>query len=154
MNPIRVMAKLTEQTPKFDGVGGINEYDIATCAALCRGIPRPAYLAARLKWCLDWSVANELEYLLWVEAAGLAAKERWRVPKGKEYVRRMSGLAIAETADPKHWITQTSRAEFMGIGVSEWSRVWRERYEGVYGLLSDWTDDAYRTIQRAQIVLD
>lgn len=148
------MAKLTEQTPKPDGVGGLNEYDLATCAALCRGIPRPAYLSARLTWCLDWSVATELEYLLWVEAAGLAARERWRIPKGREYVRRMSGLAIAETADPKRWKDQISRATFVGIGESEWSRTWRERYEGVFGILRDWNDDAYRAIQRAQIVLD
>ena len=151
MNPIRVMSRLTQQAAQDGTGGGPGEYDLATCAALCRGLPRSAYLSARLVWCLDWSVANELEYLLWVEAAGLAARERWRIPKGREYVRRMSGLAIAESADPKVWKFSSQRAGFVGVSESEWSRTWRPRYEAVYGILIDWTSDAYRAIQRAQV---
>ena len=151
MNPIRVMSRLTQQAAQ-DGTGsGPGEYDLATCASLCRGMKRPPYLTARLIWCLDWSVCNELEHLLWMEAASLAAKERWKIPKGKEYVRRMAGLAIAESADPKRWRFASQRAEFAGISDSEWSRTWRARYEAVYEILTDWSADAFRHIQKAQL---
>ncbi len=150
MNPVRVMAKLTEQTPNPGGVGGVPELDVATCAALCARLDRKYYLAARLKWCLDWTVASELEYLLWVHAAGLASHEGWRVPRGRQYLRRMAGLAIAETADPKHWSTQAARCEFIGMDAAAWSRRWRGRYEAIFGMLNDWSATAWYHIRKMQ----
>lgn len=151
MNPARVMAKLTAQPARLDGGGGgMTEYDVALCASLAANLKERYYLAARLKWCQDWSVANKLEYLLWIEAVGIAAEEKWRVPKGREYVRKMAGLAIAEIAEPQRWKEQQTKAQFMGMDKSTWSRTWQGRYEVIYSELSGWCDTAYRHIARMQ----
>lgn len=154
-NPIRVMALQTEQTPSIEPApgGGIPEIDQMLAAALCAGMPRRWYLAARLKWCLDWSVANELEYMLWVEAAGIAAKEKWRIPTGKYYVRKMAGLAIAEVGDParysrpEHWHI---KAQWLGTGKSQWFGTWERRYNAIYEELDDWCSRAKSYLYRRQ----
>lgn len=144
-NPARVMALQAEQIPSLSGMpgGGSPEVDQSTAAALSAGMKRRYYLAARLKWALDWSVANELEYMLWVEAAGIAHDEKWRIPTGRSYVRRMAGLAIAEMADPKRWRDAQQKAEWMGVSKSQFSRVWEKRYNAVYEELESWTGRAF-----------
>lgn len=147
----RIFAMQTQKTSNpFTMFGGTPEVDQATAAGLCSGMKRKWYLAARLKWGLDWSVANELEYLVWIEAAGLAARGKWKIPKGKEHVRKMAGLAIAELADPMRWKLDTDKADWMGVHKSQFSRTWKEKYNAMYSLLDDWSNAAYSYVMMKQ----
>lgn len=148
----RVFAIQTHKIANLFGVGGggVPELDPATAAGLCQGMRREWYLAGRLKWALDWSVANELEYLLWIDGTDIAKSGRWKIPKGREYVRKMAGLAIAELADPHKWKHDYKRAEWMGVSPSQFSRIWVKRYNEIYSLLDDWSNSAYSYVMIKQ----
>jgi len=104
-------------------------------------------LAMRMKYADDWSGAKELEYKLWIITTSMASRERWRIPVGKEYCRRMSGLAIAEMAEParyRHAHSWKLKVAFMGCDNSNWYRTWRSRYETVYTELDEWVNRGFR----------
>lgn len=150
MNPIRIFAKQTIKSGSYMPGSGQPEVDQAMAAHLCGGMRREWYLAARLRWGLDWSVANELEYMLWMEGSGVSYKERWRVPKGKEYVRKMAGLAIAEIAEPKRYAPDARKAEWMDVSASQFSRLWGKRYNAIYSIIEDWSSSAYSYVMMRQ----
>lgn len=139
---------LSIQSPKIQGlrmVGrstGTGNLDLALSAALCSGMERRCYLTARLAWLGDWSVSNELERLLWQEAAFLSSREKWPSAKGVQYPRQLAGLAIAELADPKPWEKISGKLRWMWCSESAWHRYHRGRYEAVYQVLTDWLDTA------------
>lgn len=130
--------------------GGNPEVDQCTAAALCQGMRREWYLSARLKWALDWSVAQELEYLLCVDGTKFARRGRWKIPKGREYVQKMAGLAVMEVADPKNWQFDKQRAGFMGVSKSQFSRTWLKRYNVIYTILDDWANSAFSYVRIKQ----
>lgn len=151
MNPSRVFALQTTKASSNDSIpGGTTEVDQATAAGLCAGMRRECYLAGRLKWAGDWSVANELEHRLWLLAVDICNKERWRVPKGREMLRKMAGLAIAEMADPIRYKTDIAKAKWLGIDKSNYSRVWNGRYNLIYRELDDLAGRAFSYIMMKQ----
>lgn len=129
-------------------VADIRHSDAAAYAAA--GMPRHLWLTVLMLQRLDWSAANELEYALWLVACDIARKGRWRIVTGREYCRRMAGLAIYERADGARFQHEESwalRAGFIGCGKVQWFTVWRARYETVYREFSDWETLAKRWME-------
>ena len=136
-----------------DGLpGGSTSYEAwtqADAAALCAGLRRKYWLAGRLRWGMDKTVAMELEHYLWGEVAQTAAREKWILAIGQETMRALAGLAIAEMLDPVRYRQEGFRVEWFGrrIKLSKervfpaWERCWKWRYQGAaYAPLERWSD--------------
>lgn len=153
MNPARVFAMGVANSDHASvgrSTGGA-EITPAIAAGMCSGMPQLWYHAARLKWADDWSGANDLEYHLWVKAVDICTQEGWKVPPGREYLRRMAGLAIAEVALPSKFTGDVQRAEFLGMDKSRFCRVWKKRYWKVYQVLDELTSCAYRHVLKNNV---
>lgn len=147
----RLFSMQTTSAPTMgrEGSGGIPEWTPALAAACCAGnMPKNWYNAARLKYALDWSVANDLEYAVWMDAALIAAREKWKIPTGREYIRKMSGLAIAETAAPAKYKHNVIKIAWIGCSQSEWSRTWNKRYNAIYAIPNDWASCALQHVNK------
>jgi len=131
-NPVRVI--------NFD----MHPEVVAYC---CAEMPTHWYLAMRMKWADDWSGASALEKKLWLTSAKIAHRNGWRLPKGREYLRRMSGLAIHEMAEPARYRLPDAwllRSAWLGTGKTQWFTTWSERYNKIFQELNEWTNRAYR----------
>lgn len=154
MNPIRYFSIQTCKTSRLIFGGGKPELTPDMAAHYCKGMPKHWYQAALLCWADNWSGANDLEYKLWDKAVKLKIRERWRIEKkyeGKEMLRKLAGLAIWEMGEPKRFKHPESwrrRADWMGLDKAAWYRTWRPRYEAVYGILSEWANEAKRHIRK------
>lgn len=146
----RLFAMQSTSAPQMGrSTGGTPEWTPALAAAFCAGnMDQRWYNAARLKYALDWSGATALEYAVWIEAAGLAAREKWKIPTGREYVRKMAGLAIAETAAPTRYNHNAIKIAWMGCDQSQWSRVWSKRYNAIFAIPNDWASEALRHVEK------
>lgn len=155
MLPERLFSLQSTKTQSYiPSIGGITEVDQAIASGLCSGMSEKWYKAARLKFCLDASVINWLEIQLWQEVCGIATKEKWKIPKGKERLRNMCKLAIIETQKPELFIKTNAwntRASFLEIKKSAWFSTWAGRYEVIYELLNNWSNSAYRFVKHKQI---
>lgn len=104
-------------------------------------MPRHWWYSLRIKCFDDWSGANYLEHHLWMVASQMARREQWNIPIGREVVRKMAGLAIAEMADPsrfKHDAAWQIRAAWLGVSKSRWFAMWRDRYDMIHREFNDW----------------
>jgi len=150
-NPIRLLAMQVEKSGNMEPSSpSINEIDQAIASGMCSGMPRHWYLSARLKWCLDTSVRNELEQRLMKEAIWLSKNEKWRVPKGRNYIEKMVILSMDETLDPRSYKPAWVKSQVLGMDDSRFSRVWSERYEGVFSYIRDWSDCAIDYLKKKQ----
>ena len=121
-NAVRIFAKQTYKASDFFAIAaGGADIDQAMAAALCSGMKKHWYLAARLKWANDWTGATHLEYKLWAYTAGVANGEKWRIPKGQQLLRSLVGLAIAEMAEPSRYKTDAAKVNWTGISASQFS---------------------------------
>ena len=124
----------------------IDSLSQSDAAAICAGLSKRHYLAGRVLYAQDWSSCAELERYLWVEVAGLAAREKWTVCVGQETLRSLAGLAVAEIADPVRYGKEAARVAWFGrkLKMEEhkiwpiWERTWRSRYQAVYSVLERW----------------
>ncbi|MEW8027824.1 MAG: hypothetical protein AB2806_08805 [Candidatus Thiodiazotropha sp.] len=154
MNPIRVFAMTTASQIDPREIGrstDTSKMTPATAAAMCAGMPSLWYKAAALKWADDWSGANDLEYRLWIEAAGLASEHGWEPPRGQEFLRRMSMLAIAEMAWPSKYKQDKDKCKFLDINQSAFCKRWKGRYEQIYQVLESWASEGYRYVLRKNV---
>ena len=152
-NPIRLMALQAPRVPAFGGSapGGEPEITEALSSALCAGLPRSPYLAARVAWTGDRSSCAELCNRLWTGPVALeVSRRKWPVPKGKERYRRLCALAVAELLEPARFRSNCARADFCGMSARQWSRSWAGRYEVCYCLLGGWVADSFRHLVAAQ----
>lgn len=161
MNPANLFAMQTLRVPSFEGArGGVPSMTPDLASLYCKGMKRHHYLAARLRWGLDYSNNKELEDKLWRTSMDvLWPKNNWQIRKykkkeiNKDYrphmIRDMCMLAILEMGEAKK-ITDTLRASFLDIDKSRYSRKWKGIYEDVYEELNDWTNQAYRHVKQMQ----
>lgn len=131
----------------------------ALAAALCAGLHRKFYLAGRLRWTMDESVAMECEHYLWNEVARTAARENWVLAVGQETMRALAGLAVAEMLYPAKYGKELNRVKWFGkrIKLPEervwpvWERTWRGRYQqAAWAPLERWTEVAASHIDYRQ----
>jgi len=125
-------------------------FDPFTAAAMCRGVQRKHYLAARVHYCLDLSGIRQLEKWLMSVAQDFEKQEKWRVPKGRNYLTNMCLLAIIEAHGSQDMKFAKQKAEWVGVSESQWNRVWQTRYEAIYLRLMGWVDIATRQIIKNQ----
>lgn len=98
MNPATALARLAGKSNfKIEhvdtGEGGLTVHDISHA---CAHLPGEAHLIALAMWAEDYSVLKRLEYYVWDYAVKVAIDKGWKVPPGKEILRRMARLAISE----------------------------------------------------------
>lgn len=84
---------------------------------------------------------------LYVEAAGLANREKWTLCYGQQTLKRLAELAVKELLDPARYNNEAARVAYFGrfMGLSDeriwsaWTRTWRGRYQALYDILERWT---------------
>ncbi|MCG7931947.1 MAG: hypothetical protein N0E44_18090 [Candidatus Thiodiazotropha lotti] len=111
-------------------------------------MPNLQFKAAMYKWAGDQSQHDFLMYRLWIASADIAADNGWRIPKGQEYLRKMSEIALLEVRDPGKWREDKAKAKYMGMDKSTFYKTWRKRYESIYQVLDGWAQEGYRYVQR------
>ena len=127
-------------------VDGGERPNLSHIAGALSGVSRQAYLYAASKWIGDKSVEPELFYRIYVMVGTIAAKEKWRIPKGKEILRGLTKLAIIEEIEapvcPKCKGSQcktcnhtgflrlkgSERADLVGVSRYAWCRNWSYKY--------------------------
>ena len=127
-------------------------------AAICAGLLRKFYLANRVYVGRHASSITRLEAYLYVEAAGLAERERWSMCVGQPTLKILSQLAIGEWLDPCMFRTEAAKVAFFGkrIKVAEnrvwpiWTRTWRPRYVAIYQILERWHGVAESHVEWSQ----
>jgi hypothetical protein len=111
-------------------------------------MPPLIFKAVMYKWAGDESHREYLKYQLWIAAVDIAIAEGWKIPKGREYLRKMAEIALNEVREPTPWKEDKKKADYMGVDKSAFYKVWRKRYESVYGVLDSWAQEGYRYVQR------
>lgn len=159
---------------KGRSVSPLTSSDIAASIA---HTSRDAQMYAYMKFVHDKSVMDELVYSLWIKMVDLANAKGWRVPRGKEYLRKMVRLAIIENVEPMRCtncmgvgeksrgpsqkvercrgcggsgmrtITEADRADIVGMDKSTWGRKWARRYQEVMFLIQDHELELERAIR-------
>lgn len=156
LSPSRVFAMQGARVPEppqglpLGGSRLADSFGPSDAAAVCAGLHPKFFYAGRVYWMQDWSSCVPLEAYLWVELAGLAAKERWAICIGQETLRGLAGLAIAELADPTKYGAEPARVAWFGKRLdlegekiwNSWEKIWRPRYQAIYDVLLRWTDVA------------
>ena len=157
------------------GTGGITPQDIA---AACAGMTHAQYLLILRIYTHDTSVQSRLFYLVYDQAMTIATRGRWRLPAGKELVRKMVGLALAEIIEPvschvcggkcevwlkgmsvptickdckgtgKRAATSRHRAAALELDESTFAKYWRDRYEQIYAHVRELDSDGLRKIKK------
>lgn len=167
MTPARVFARLNPSVVSVEsntGGGGKGIYTYDTCIALCAGLPEHVFKAALVKWGADQTSTKTLEVKLYAYILMLAKRDKWVLRNSGQRLRRMAWLAPHELLKPGLFqpeISATVRAVAVGIDDSNWSRVWRHRYESVWIELDGWRGQAWshvayklESVEAAGIPLD
>ena len=145
------------KTPQYTGDpigsgGSKDSYTQADAAAMCAGhMHRKHWLAGRLRWLMDKTVAMELEHYLFSEVAGYAARENWVLVPKQPLMRALAGLAIAEVLFPVMYSQDVYRVEWYSRRTKiprdrvfqSWERIWRGRYQAAaWAPLERWSEVA------------
>lgn len=146
---------------------GITGLDVAGAMAM-GGAGEGETLMVLAKWVQDTSAQARLFYVVYDDVMELAAREKWRVPKGEEYLRRLTRLAIAEIIDVRvcpscsgtrydtsgrvpvicapcggsgrtAW-TPAIRYHAAGIHGCNWYRTWAPRYKKIMGVVGGYEE--------------
>lgn len=126
----------------------------------------------------DKTVQQKLFYQIYDHAIGIAARDRWRVPVGKELVRKMTALALAEVIEPRAcpkcngkgevWLRSRSmptlcdvcdgggrkpptlreKAAALGLEESNFAKRWRDKYEQIFYYVVQLNMDGLRTLKK------
>jgi len=118
--------------------------NLAYCSC---GMPDHWYVALRATHSNDTSQLKILHNKLLHAALSMKDRNNWRMPTGKDMLRRLVQLAIMEMLDAKRFRQNDAwrvRVAFMGVCDSNWYRTWQPRYELVYSELLSWNNRAYR----------
>lgn len=135
-------------------------------------LKRGPYLLMLAKYCGDDTVLYELYNYAWFQAVDVANAKGWKPVKGKEYIRRMSVLAVDQVLKSQRcksckgvrWVGNTSCRRCDGSGmeaamggvkmskeldmpVSTWYATWAPRYATIANEIMFWEVDALNRIQ-------
>jgi len=157
--PHAVIAALSPSAVALEAVGGCRNCSLpasSEAAAICAGMPRNWMTAALAKWGRNEQAMRGIKYALWVEAAGLASKECWKLEPGRPLLETMATMAAEEFSAPARpdglpaRIPEAEKAQRMGMTRSRWYRTWRDRYQMVAALPEQWLAEAGSYIMRRQ----
>lgn len=117
-------------------------------AGMCAGMPRPHYLAARVRWGMDVSSTRPLWACLMVEGAGVAAeaKRRGRVWR-RGVLSKLVSTAIVELLEPARVASPDARRLLTGMPEEQWAKHEAD-YLAIRGALLRWSDAAAEYLAR------
>lgn len=154
------------------GSTGSDKLTTADIAAGLAGLDRATALLLTAKYGGSLADALEAEIPLYLQVVDHANRRRWKVPKGRELLRRLTRLAIYETIHPatcprcngvgqrgtrscpgcggsgRANMNQRERARFAGVHGANWSRTWGARYEEVHRLTRSMEQAGLRHVRR------
>lgn len=180
MNPAKMLARLTVRSTGLGersngGTGGITPQDIA---AACAGMSDAQYLLLLRIYTQDVTVQPRLFYAIYDQAIGIATCGHWRLPVGKELVRKMTNLALAEMISPRVcpdcegkaqvWLkgmavptackpcggsgrkslSSREKARLLEMDDTTFSRYWSDRYDQVFAHVAELESSALRLLVR------
>lgn len=164
----RILARLTVRAQNLGerssgGIDGLTPQDIA---AACAGMADDQYLLLLRLYTQDRTVQKRLFYVIYDESTKIATRSKWRVPDGKELVRKMVELAIAEVINPRAcpacngkgevWLkgmavptqcqacegggrkppTTREKAKALDLEESNFAKHWRSKYEKIFNYVN------------------
>jgi len=174
LNP-EILKLTNAKTVRLDGVGGGKpELTREMLLAACAGCDEIGLTTLLMRICGDRSRQGPFYYKLYVAAMGLALRNHWKMrDKGQEKIRSLMHLVVYEITSPPvcpkcggtkynrlmrpcksckgtgvYKIRDSHRARALGINQSTWGRVWQDRYNQLYDLVSDKEYAALRIISR------
>lgn len=176
MDPKRTVAKLAAgTTPLERGSGGAPAMTQSDAAAACSGLTDEQYMLVTAKWAGYRGRLPLLAYRLMDIGFDLATREGWKLPRGREYIRKMTLLAIAEVVDPlicrrcrgtrfilyrpcpacqgtgHRRMHGAERARAIGCDRANWYRTWQARYERIYRRIADMETEGLESIRQQML---
>lgn len=165
-NAIRVFAKQCARVPPFASVGGATgapEMDSATAAAMCRGLAKHPYYAARFMWTHDMQAGEWIRIELQRKAMELA-QTKWKHEKSwpvwNEYIKARHGrsaslvfadMVVLEAARLSLLDSVEKKMAYLQIeSESTWHRHFRKKYNAVASYLDAWVGDAFAHVMNEQ----
>ena len=149
VSAVGVFAKLNASTMSMEPfAGGRVEFSQADAAAILSSLPPRLEHAARLKFCLDESRRKWLETELWIEMSGEFTRRKWKVPAGKELLRRICTLVIDEALNAAVYRFEVVKYSQLELTHSQWTKTWRDRYHTVGAEFDNWCNLAEQRVRR------
>jgi len=160
MAPARVFAAMTPGAAGYAvAAGGCCRSALpraSEAAALCSGMERRRFTAARWKWGMDREARMDLMAMLHVEAAGWATDENWTIPRGSRYLETLARFAVDEVHAPQNADGRTRRvrdvtiAGAMRMTPRNYRRFWKSRYARMVMQIEQWAGEAAAHVLGAQ----
>lgn len=113
-----LMAKVTQNygEPASPVTGDkLSSWDLAAAMSF-GGASRAEALSVLAKWVQDKSAQEELFYAIYDQVVQVATKKKWRIPKGKQLLRKLTRLAIMEHIAPCRCQRCKGRGMLYGLG--------------------------------------
>lgn len=134
------------------GSGGRPELSPSDLAAMLSGLPAGAVQLAYAKLAHDPAAARLLYAALHREAADLARAERWEVPRGSHWLRRLALLVRDDLLLPRAALGRAQAAAWMSEVLPMSERQWRQAWSGHHARLLnvglDWECQLRRQLGR------
>lgn len=176
-DPRELLTLLTDKVQQFVTLGGNPYYTAEEVAYILAQIPNPnARLYARVKYAGQLAFANELALSMRIELSSTDEIRYWQVPR-QDWILDLSRIALFEDIDPSKckvckgikfkligskievctgcggsgntYLSDAKRAELMQIDKSNWSRLWRDRYDFLRAhTIWSWDNMVGRVIQK------
>lgn len=153
------------------GVAKLTALDVAGACGMA-GLTKGENALLLAMYCGDMEALRQAELTLYLRAVDIAIDRDWKVVRGKEYLRGVCQLAIAEvvgshrcracngTKFNKHHKTcrrcdgsgmekkpsGRAMAGYIGMPKTTWWATWENRYERVLRELQGWHDSGVRKI--------
>lgn len=117
--------------------GGAGRPELSPCdvAGMLAGLgPGPVALAYA-KFTLDDQAGRQLYAVLHVELAGMAARERWEIPRGSRWLEYLARMARDDLVLPRPLMSERAAAAWMSAHAPLSRRAWRETWRPRHGRL-------------------
>jgi len=173
---VEVIGLLCAGSVKYHAVSGGSSGDCLSrseLSGLLSGLGEQAMNMALAKYAGDEQSERKLIAHVRVYAAGIAVNERWEIVKGRPIVANMAAVAVFEVVRPNRCgacggtsfvgrqvckrcsglgyrsCSSATIAEAMGIDKSNYSRLWKARYNNIYQYVNDLDVAVKRVLRHA-----
>ena len=172
---IECLARLNPKIQSLGDAGGRSEFTALDLAAACAGADDLGFRILLAKICGDSSQHSELFSKIYQIIAKKAVSEGWRLNKTGGRLKSLAQIALFESVNDfacpactgtgfnrkrptdhcrpcaglgRLRLTDSIRAQVLGVSRSAWSELWNQRYRETQQIISDRESSAVNKISR------
>jgi len=124
------------------GTGGRPELSPSDLAAMMAGLPSGAIALGYAKLAGDATAEKDLYAALHVQAAYLARRGQWEIPRGSQWLYLLALMVRDDLILPRPMLGRTAAAAWMSVYVPmserQWRAVWKDRHAALHDVGLGW----------------